>query len=256
MAIQKKDFVEMEYTGRVKDGDIFDSNIPEDVKKMNLNINPNPIIICIGENMILPSIDEFLIGKDIGNYTLDLPAEKAFGERKRELIRTVSLSLFKNQDRYPQPGMVFSFDNMLGKVTAVSGGRVIIDFNNPIAGKEVIYTIKIKRIIENQEEKVKSLILTYFGKEFTFKIENNKLIIEVEKKLVKLFEIFKPKFKEIFNLDLETSESKDSEGAQKFERTEKISDMKETENKEEENKQEEAKFNKESLQNENKKSNS
>ena len=35
MALQKKDFIEIEFTGKVKDGEVFDSNIKEDLKKLN-----------------------------------------------------------------------------------------------------------------------------------------------------------------------------------------------------------------------------
>ena len=38
MSLQKKDFIEIEFTAKVKGGDIFDSNIKEDLKKAKLNI--------------------------------------------------------------------------------------------------------------------------------------------------------------------------------------------------------------------------
>ncbi|MBU1136257.1 MAG: peptidylprolyl isomerase [Nanoarchaeota archaeon] len=202
--LKKKDFIEIKYTGKVKDGDIFDTNIEEDAKKINLDIKTRPLIICIGENMILPAIDEFLEGKEIGEkYTLELSPEKAFGSRKREMIKIIPSSKFKEQNMPPHPGMVFQFDNLIGKITAVSGGRVIVDFNNPIAGKDVVYDIKIEKLITEQNEKVKALMQIFFRKDFQFKIETKKLVIEAEKGFEKFIEIFKPKFKEILDLDLE-----------------------------------------------------
>lgn len=206
MKIKKNDFIEIEYTGKVKDGIIFDTNIKEDAKKIELKIDPKPLVICIGQGMILPAIDDFLIEKELGNYTLELTADKAFGLRRRDLIKTMSLSAFKTSDQYPSPGMVFSFDNMLGKVVSVSGGRVIVDFNNPVAGKDVVYELRAKRILDNVEEKAKAATSILFGKEVPFKLENNKIIIETEKNFASFFLMFKEKIKEMLNLDLEIKE--------------------------------------------------
>lgn len=209
--IKKNDFIEIEFTARTLEGDIFDTNIKEDAQKINLKIEPKPLIICISQNMILPSIDEFLTGKSIGEYQLELSPEKAFGFRKRELVKTMPLSVFRNSQNPPYPGAVFSFDNMLGKVTSVSGGRVIVDFNNPVAGKSVVYDLKVKKIIDNQEEKIKSLFSVFFGSEIPFKVQENRIIIEADRKFKQLFQAFSPKFKEILNLDLEVKEKPEKE---------------------------------------------
>ena len=80
--IQKNDFIEIEFIGKIKDGEIFDTNIKEEAKKIDLNIEARPLIICIGQKMILPSIDDFLMNKSLGKYPLELTPDKAFGERK------------------------------------------------------------------------------------------------------------------------------------------------------------------------------
>ncbi|MGD2072554.1 MAG: peptidylprolyl isomerase [Candidatus Thorarchaeota archaeon] len=201
--LKKNDFIEIQYTGKVKDGDVFDTNIADEAKKINLEIKDRPLIICLGQGMILPAIDEFLIGKNAdAEYTLELPSEKAFGKRKRELIKTMPISVFNQAKAKPQAGMIFAFDNMLGKITTVSGGRVIVDFNNPLAGKDVTYNLKVKRILKDEKEKIKSLMRTFFRKEFTFRVEQKKLILRVDEKLKKFVEMFKSKFKEILDLEL------------------------------------------------------
>ena len=75
----------------------------------------------------------------------------------------------------PIPGAVLTFDNKLGKVLTVSGGRIMVDFNNPLAGKEVVYKVKILRKVDNIDEKIKSLIEFLFRRDFKFKIEDKKL---------------------------------------------------------------------------------
>jgi len=214
MIIKKNDFVELQFTAKTSEGTIFDTNIAEDAKKINLKMEPRPLVICIGQGMILPAIDEFLAEKELGKYNLKLEAKKAFGERKRELVRVMPISIFASQKQAPYPGMVFQFDNMLGKISSVSGGRVIVDFNNPIAGKDVEYSLIVKRIIENVKEKIKSLMLAFFGSEIPFKLENEKLTLEVNKGFKPLFENFKPKFKEILNLELEIVEKEEKKNMQ------------------------------------------
>ncbi|MEK6820714.1 MAG: FKBP-type peptidyl-prolyl cis-trans isomerase [Nanoarchaeota archaeon] len=116
--INKNNFIEIEYTGRVKGGEIFDTNVEEEAKKLNPNFKVNPLVICIGQNMILPAIDEFLTGKETEKiYTLELDSEKAFGIRRKELIKTMPLSIFNKDKISPQQGMVFAFDNLLGRIS-------------------------------------------------------------------------------------------------------------------------------------------
>ena len=203
---EKNDFIEVDFIGKDKEGQIFDTTLKDEAKKIGLEIEAKPIVICLGQSMILPAIDEFLIGKEIGNYTLELKPEKAFGERKKEMIKIMPISAFKNANTPIQRGVVFSFDGILGKVSAVSGGRVIVDFNNPVAGKEIVYELKVKREIENIEDKIKALMNFFFRREFKFKIEEKKLTIEAEKNLMKIIEMFKEKFGEILSLELEVKE--------------------------------------------------
>ncbi len=213
--LEKNDFVNLEYIGKTKEGKIFDTNIKQEAKKINMNIETRPLAICIGQGMILQGIDEFLKGKETGKeYTLELKPEKAFGKRKKELVKTMPISVFEKQDVAPRRGMMFNFDNSIGRISAVSGGRVIVDFNNPLANKDVIYDLKVKEKIKDKKEKAKILIKTFFRKEFDFEIKDKKLIIKMPKPFSQLANMYKRKFKEILGLDLEVKEVKKEEKKQ------------------------------------------
>jgi len=208
MVLNKKDFVEIEFTGRVKDGEIFDSNIREDLEKIHKDNNPietKPFTFCIGEGMFLPAIEEFLIGKQVTpeTYKIELPSEKAFGKRDTKLIQRIPLKVFKDQNLNPVPGFVFTFDGRVGKVLASSSGRVIVDFNNPIAGKDVVYTVKVLKKVEDINEKAKSLIKFFLKDEFKFEIEGKKIVVHVPKQIAEFAKIFKDKFKDLLGLELE-----------------------------------------------------
>ena len=84
----------------------------------------------------------------------------------------------------------------------------MVDFNNPLASKTVIYKINILRKIEDINEKIKSLNKFLFKKDFKFEVIDKKLIIEVERPMVGFVEMFKDKFKDIFGLELEIEERK------------------------------------------------
>jgi FKBP-type peptidyl-prolyl cis-trans isomerase 2 len=225
MTLQKKDFIEIEFTGKTKSGEIFDSNIKEDLKKANLNLESKPFIFCLGEGMFLKSIDDFLIGKEINKYKIELEPENAFGKRDAKLVQMVPIKVFKENQTNPIPGAMFNFDGRIGKILSVSGGRILVDFNNPIAGKDVIYDIKVLRKLEKQEEKVKALINFLFRKDFNFEIKEKKLILNTDKEFKQFAELFKDKFKDLLDLDLEVIEKVEEK------KKEKIKDKKEVKEK-------------------------
>ncbi len=210
MVLQKKDFIEIEFTARVKGGEIFDSNIKEDLEKVHEDhdhpIDAEPFIFCLGEGMFLPGIEDFLIGKEIGEYQIELPPEKAFGKRNLNLIQRIPLKVFREQKLNPIPGFIFNFDGRIGRVLASSGGRVIVDFNNPIAGKDVVYKVKVLRKLDDINEKSKALIKFLFRDDLRFEIKGKEIIIEVGKPLVEFVNLFKDKFKEMLDLELEVKE--------------------------------------------------
>lgn len=206
MTLQKKDFIEIEFTARVKNGEIFDSNIKKDLEKLNPNAKPKPFIFCLDEGMFLKGVDDFLINKKIEKYKIELSPEKAFGMRNSKFIQMIPMKVFKQHKINPVTGAIFNFDGRIAKILAVSGGRVIVDFNNPLAGKTVIYDVKVLRKVENLNEKVKALIEFFTKKDFKFEIKDKILIISANKQFAQFLKLFKDKFKNILGLDLEIKE--------------------------------------------------
>ena len=209
--MKKGDFVEIEFTGKTAEGIIFDTNVKEDAKKLNIE-NVKPSIISLGNKMFLEAIDEFLLDKEIGEkYSIFLTPDKAFGKRSPEMIRLMPIKIFHGQKVNPQIGMAFNFDGQIGKVISVSGGRVRVDFNNPIAGKDVIYNIKILRKVDDINEEVKAVMDFFFKREFLFEVneKDKKILISLkqeELQLKPLFELLKDKFKEILKCDIEVTD--------------------------------------------------
>jgi len=217
---KKHDFIELEFIGKnINDNEVFDTNIKEEAKKLNPNIKEvKPLVLCIGADMVVKGLDEAIIDKEVGKkYTTKLAPEKAFGKRDGKLIKLVPKRFFIEQKINPMPGMTLALDNSLVKVVSSSGGRVMIDFNNPLAGKDVEYEFTIKRILSDNREKVNSIQSFLFGKEFEFEIdEAKKKIIFSELQLMPILNAFKEKFKELIGFDVEIlAKKKEEEIAEK-----------------------------------------
>lgn len=224
--IQKNDFIEIEFTGKAN-GEIFDTTNKEEAEKIGMeNANVKPLIISVGNQMLVQGFDEALVNKEIGKkYSIHLKPEKAFGTRNPSLVKLMPIRVFREKNLEPKPGMAFQLDNYIVRILSVSGGRVSVDFNNPLAGKEIDYEFKIKRKIEDDREKVNALQDFFFKQRFEFKIEikeKNKKVIFKNKEIKPILDILKDKFKLIMELDFEIENKENKKEENKEKKEEKI----------------------------------
>ena len=68
--VKKHDFVEIEYTGRIReDNTIFDTTEEKVAKENNAydeHSEYGSVVICVGENHLPKALEEQLIGKETG----------------------------------------------------------------------------------------------------------------------------------------------------------------------------------------------
>ncbi len=162
MAIKKGDFIEIDFIGRIKEtNEIFDLTSEKDAKANNI-FNPKakycPKKICVGEGHVVKGLDEALIGKDLKEYKIELVPEQSFGKKDPKLMKIVSTNIFTKQNIRPFPGLQVNIDNVIGTIRSVSGGRTIVDFNHPLAGRNIVYEIKVLKTIEDDREKLEILL--------------------------------------------------------------------------------------------------
>jgi len=199
--VKKGDFIEISFIGRIKgNNQIFDLTEEEVAKKNNLH-NPNfkygPRRICVGENHIIRGLDEKLIDKEVGrSYILEIDMDEAFGRKDSKLVKIMNLQNFKDKGVNPFPGLQITADNRLGTIRSVAGGRVVVDFNHPLSGKDLVYEITILRKIEDNLKKLKILILNELGiQKEKYKINDKGGIYEINiKENISLPEEIKNKF--------------------------------------------------------------
>ncbi|MFA4645775.1 peptidylprolyl isomerase [Pyrococcus kukulkanii] len=191
MKVGKGDVIRLHYTGKVKEtGEIFDTTYENIAKEAGI-YNPKgvygPVPIAVGAGHVIPGLDRRLVGLEVGKkYTIEVPPEEGFGVRDPKLIKVFTLGQFRKQGIMPFPGLeveVTTDDGrkLKGRVLTVSGGRVRVDFNHPLAGKTLIYEVEIVEKIEDPIEKIKALI----GLRLPM-INTNDVIIEVGEKDVKI----------------------------------------------------------------------
>ncbi|HID26733.1 MAG TPA: peptidylprolyl isomerase [Methanosarcinales archaeon] len=181
MMIEKGDFIKIEYTGKREDGSVFDTTskeIAEENKIYDENVRYGEFPVVVGAGHTLIGLDEDFVGKEVGyEGNIEIPPEKGFGDRKPDLIKTYPISIFK--ETKPFPGMQVNIENKYGVVTKVIGRRVRVDFNHQLAGKTLFYDYKIVEKIDDNREKIRSLIYLYAGKDMDIAIEDKKVTIDV-----------------------------------------------------------------------------
>jgi FKBP-type peptidyl-prolyl cis-trans isomerase 2 len=163
MALQKGDFILMDYTARVKEtGEVFDTTVEEVAKKERLYKEGEiyePKLVVVGEGWVLKALDESLTTMDVGKTTtVEIPPEKAFGPRDPKKVKRVPLRHLTSKGITPNLGMRVEYDNKLATVRAIGAGRVLLDFNPPLAGKTLVYEVNVQKKLETKEEKITALI--------------------------------------------------------------------------------------------------
>lgn len=159
MAIEKGDFIEIEYTGKLNDSSkkVFDTTDVEVAKASGLfsqKTKYGPMTIVVGEGQIIKGLDKALVGKELGPFTAEIADIDAFGKKSTANIQLVPVKMFTKENIRPFPGLQVNVDDRIGVIRTVSGGRIMVDFNHPLSSKDVIYECDIKRIITDKKEQV------------------------------------------------------------------------------------------------------
>lgn len=172
MPIKNADFILYNYTIKVKEsGETIDTTVESVAKDAGIHhehtegeTHYQPNFIVVGEGWVPKGLDESLVGLETGKpTTIELPPDKAYGNRDPAKIKLVPLRKFRNQDIVPAPGMQVTIDGKAAQVRAVGAGRVQVDYNHPLAGKTLIYDLTVEKIVEDPKEKLQAIIKRRLG---------------------------------------------------------------------------------------------
>jgi len=145
--MNKKRQVVISLQGALENGEIFEQT-PTD----------HPIPVVLGQNYMFPKLEEALEAMQPGDTrTISLAPEEAYGPHHEDLVQSLDLAAFKNTIQ-PSPGMILSLniekdgrpDKVPATVLDVRDEKVIIDYNHPLAGKPVVYTLTLHHYLNQK----------------------------------------------------------------------------------------------------------
>ena len=133
--IKKGSKISVNYTGKLSDGEVFDSSEGKD-----------PLEFEVGTGQIIPGFEEALIGKNTGDkVTVTIEALNAYGEVREDLMVKVPHDKLPGQVSVGQQLNAVSQNGQPIPVTvkAVNEDHVLIDGNHPLAGKDLTFDIEV-----------------------------------------------------------------------------------------------------------------
>ena len=177
--IEKGDIVWIEYDAWTVNPNgastLFDTTHDEVAKKEG-KVDEKKVYIevpvVIGRGRLFEGLEAALVGAKVGE-TIEvlIPPEKGAGVRDPRLVELRTEREFLRQEISPEVGMEVSISGKHGVVTAVSAGRVRVDFNNPLAGKTLKYVVQATRKAKTPDERVRAIIDMDYGLADQFKID-------------------------------------------------------------------------------------
>jgi peptidylprolyl isomerase len=142
------DKVKVHYTGRFENGDVFDSSECADD---DCGCAAGPLEFTIGEGEVIPGFEMGVIGMNVGDSkTLNIPVDEAYGDRHDEMVAVVEREHIP-AELTPVVGMRLEVTQEDGKefpviITEVTDSHVTLDANHPLAGRDLIFDIRLMEI--------------------------------------------------------------------------------------------------------------
>jgi FKBP-type peptidyl-prolyl cis-trans isomerase 2 len=196
MKIEQNDFVELEFD-LYANGKLVQTTNEKKGKEAGLNAKEYGVqTIIVGKEFILKALDEDLLENQEPQKekSLELKAKDAYGLRDKKMIKVLPKSAFEEHKTRPVVGMVYDFNGMYGTVKSIIGGRVMVDFNNPLAGKDIKISYKVLKKIEDVKikvEKVMELVLKIPQNMYSAEVKEKELLLNIPEQLEQIKEMLK-----------------------------------------------------------------
>ncbi len=136
-AVQEGDTVLVHYTGKLQNGDVFDSSKDEE-----------PLSVKVGGGDVIPGFEHALVGMETGEEKVfELAPDQAYGSRREELVHVIDRKQIP-QEMKLEVGMQLALkgndsDPIPAHVVAMTDASVTLDTNHPLAGKSLTFEVSI-----------------------------------------------------------------------------------------------------------------
>ncbi|QWX85284.1 peptidylprolyl isomerase [Cellulophaga sp. HaHaR_3_176] len=138
--VKENDTVEVHYTGKLQNGEVFDSSLERE-----------PIKVTLGQKSLIPGFEKGLLDMAVNEKkTIVIPMEEAYGDINKELFQEVPKADLP-QEIKPEVGMGLMAQNADGterqlRIADVKEESIIIDANHPLAGQELTFDLELVAI--------------------------------------------------------------------------------------------------------------
>ncbi len=147
MKISDKKVVGIHYILKDDNGEIIDSSEGQ-----------SPLVYIQGSGNVISGLEQALINKEAGDKLhVVINPEDAYGLRDENLVQSVPLSNFQNQNDVKE-GIQYRVETSDGMrvatVTKIENETVTIDMNHPLADEVLHFDVEITEIREATEEEL------------------------------------------------------------------------------------------------------
>ncbi len=142
--VKENDTVKVHYTGKLADGQVFDSSEGKD-----------PIEFTLGQGQLIPGFEKGLIDMKLNEKkTINIPKDEAYGDSREDLVQEVQKSELPEEIK-PEVGMGLVSKSQDGRemnlvVAEVKEESIVVDGNHPLAGKDLIFDLEVVEIKETE----------------------------------------------------------------------------------------------------------
>lgn len=147
MSIEKNTVVQFHYSVTDEQGELVESST-----------GGEPNAYLHGHGGIIAGLEEAMTGREAGDkFSLTLPPEKAYGERRPDSIQRVPIKHLQGAKRW-KPGMIAQVHTQQGPrhvlVAKVGHKFADVDTNHPMAGKTLTFDVEIVAVREATAEEL------------------------------------------------------------------------------------------------------
>jgi len=133
--------VALHFSVALADGQVVDST----------RERPLPAEFTVGDGSLLPGFEKAIFGLRAGDRrSVFIDARRGFGERNENNLQTFTRVQFAHM--VLEPGMVISFadksGDLPGVVKALTEETVTVDFNHPLAGRDLVFEVDIIHVMD------------------------------------------------------------------------------------------------------------
>ena len=128
----------------------FDYTLTVDGKVQDTSAGRGPLEYTHGAGQIIQGLEEELEQMNIGDKkTVHIKAEKAYGPVLQEAIKRVPKEAIMNADQLKVGDMVGASNGghtFRAVVKEITAKEITLDFNHPLAGKDLTFDVELKEI--------------------------------------------------------------------------------------------------------------